>query len=256
MTTILLAPKPFTVISANEQSIAPVKNMGVDEPGFVWRSNDLSSVTFKVLLDGTAWDTFALVDNNLRSGDTIRIRAGASSTVVDGTTSLTVDQTFTAWSGTAPTGGALSFRVLGSTVTSAYVRIDITSGGNPAGYVQAARLAFGKRVVTDGVNIGANQTFEDTSVIEEGPGFTTVDEYGVRIGWEVGLEGITDANYNANWFPFLRAVGRKKAFVFIPDDASAYVQTQAMLARIVSSAKGTSPVADYNVVELKLLSVS
>ncbi len=256
MTTILVQPKPFEVLSGNEQTIAAVKNMKVDEPGFVWRSADLSGVNFKIQTDGTAWDTIALVDNNLRAGDTIRIRAGSSSTAVDGTSGLTVDQTFAAWSGTAPSGGALSFRALGSAVTSSFVRIDIVSSGNPSGYVQAARFVIGKRVITDGVSIGADQTFEDMSVIEEGPGFTTVDEYGVRVAWKVTLEGITDANYNGNWYPFLRAVGRKKAFVFIPDDGSTYIQTQAIFGRITSSAKGTSPVADYNNVELNILSVS
>lgn len=70
------------------------------------------------------------------------------------------------------------------------------------------------------------------------------------------LEGITDVLYNGNWVPFLSAVGRKKGFVFIPDDTSPYCQTQAVFGRINSSAKGTSPVADYNNVELSILSVS
>lgn len=256
MSTILVAPLAFASLPASEQLVAPATNLLYDEPGRVWRSNGLTTVYLKAQLDGSAWDTVALVGSNLRSSDTIRIRAGASASAVDGTSGLTVDQTFSAWSGTAPTAGALSFKLLSSAVTSPFVRIDITSTGNPAGYVQASRLVIGKRVVTDGVSIGAEQTFEDMSSIEEGLGYTTVDRYGVRIGWKVTLEGIKDAAYYGTWFPFLRDVGRSKAFVFIPDDSVSYIQSQAIFGRVTSSAKGTSPVADYNNVELSLLSVA
>lgn len=256
MATVLFQPKTFGVLAANEAATAPARNANQDTPGMVWRSANLTTVYAKVQLDGTAWDTIALVGTNLRATDTIRVRAGTTATIVDGTTSLTVDQTFAAWTGSAPTNGALSFKLLTAPVTSAFVRIDITSTSNPDGYVQVGRIVLGKRVTTDGVGVSSEQTFEDMSSIEEGPGYTTVDEYGVRIGWKVTLDGIKDADYNNNWFPFLRAVGRKKAFVFIPDDSVAYVQTQAIFGRITSTAKGTSPVADYNNVELSLLSVS
>jgi hypothetical protein len=256
MSAVLVNPKSFTVVGGSEVATAPAANLRLDEPGMVWRSNGLTSVFLKVQLDGSAWDTFALVASNLRGTDTIRIRAGASSTVVDGTSSLTVDQTFNAWTGTAPTNGALSFKLLGAALTSPFVRIDITSTSNPSGFVQASRLVIGKRVVTDGVAIGAEQTFEDMSNVEDGLGFTSVDRYGVRVGWKVTLEAISDADYFGNWYPFLRDVGRSKGFVFIPDDATTYVQTQALFGRITSTAKGSSPVADYNVVELSILGVA
>ncbi|MEG8030663.1 hypothetical protein QP179_03220 [Sphingomonas aurantiaca] len=256
MTTVLLNPKPFTSLGGNESPTAPVANMRQDEPGMVWRSSNLTTVYFKVQLDGSEWDTFALVNSNLRATDIIRIRAGATSAVVDGTTSLTVDQTFNAWSGVAPTNGALSFKLLGASVTSPFVRIDITSAGNPAGYVQAQRCVIGKRVTTDGVAVGAELSFVDMSSVEDGLGYTTVDRYGVKIGWKVTLEAITDALFYTNWFPFLRDVGKSKAFVFIPDDSVPYVQTTAIFGRVTSDAKGTSPIADYNNVEINILSTS
>ncbi len=259
MAAVLVAPLPFTALAANEQATAPLSNTRSDEPGFVWRSANLTTVYAKVQLTSavTDWDTFALVGSNLRATDTIRVRAGATSAAVDGTSGLTVDQTFNAWTGVAPTGGALSFKLLGAIVTSPFVRIDITSTSNPATYVQAQRIVIGKRVETDGVNVGAEQTFEDSSPIETGPGYTSVDVYNVRIGWKVTLEGITDAKYYTNWFPFLRTVGLTQAFVFIPDTDSPYVQNQAVFARVTgSAAKGSSPVADYNIVEFGLLSTS
>ncbi|KQO09442.1 hypothetical protein [Sphingomonas sp. Leaf242] len=254
MTAVFLNPKAFTVVTANQSATALAANLRQDEAGMVWRSSNLTTVYVTVQLDGTAWDSVALVGSNLRASDTIRIRAGATAAIVDGSSSLTVDQTFAAWSGTAPTNGALSFKLLGAAVTSPFVRIDITSTGNSAGYVQAKRLVIGKRVETDGVNIGAEQTFEDMSSVEEGLGYTTVDRYGVRIGWKVTLDGIKDATYNNDWYPFLRDVGRSKPFVFIPDDSSAYVQTQAVFGRVNSTAKGSSPASDFNVVEINLLS--
>jgi hypothetical protein len=257
MSAILVTPKPFTVVSGNASGTAPVSNANIDEPAMVWRSANLTTVYAKVQLDGTAWDTIALVGSNLRAGDTIRVRAGATAAAVDGTTGLTVDQTFAAWSGVAPTKGALSFKLLGASVTSPFVRIDITSTGNPAGYVEVSRIVLGLRVAHDGVGVGAEQTFEDMSVIEEGPGYTTVDRYGVRIAWKITLDGITDAMYYTNWFPFLRDVGKSKAFVFIPDDSVSYIQNQAIFGRLSGSpAKGSSPVENFNIVEFVVLSVS
>jgi len=257
VSAVLVAPKKFEALAANENSTAPLKNANVDEPAMVWRSANLTTVYAKFQLDGTAWDTIAVGGSNLRAGDTIRVRAGATAAAVDGTTGLTVDQTFTAWSGVAPTKGALSFKLLAASVTSPFVRIDITSTGNPAGYVEVSRIVIGLRVQHDGVSVGAEQTFEDMSIIEEGLGYTTVDRYGVRVGWKITLDGITDAMYFTNWFPFLRDVGRSKAFVFIPDDSSTYLQNQAMLCRISGSpAKGSAPASDFNIVEFVVLSVS
>lgn len=258
MSVILVAPMAFTVLAANQGSTALAQNLRVDEPAMVWRSSNLSSVSVTVqLLDGLAWDTVCLVGSNLRASDTIRVMAGPSQADVTNGTNLNVDQTFAAWSGTAPTSGALSFKPLNTAVASPFVRIVITSNGNPDGHVQASRLVIGKRIDHDGVSVGAEQTFEDTSVIEDGPGYTTVDRYNVRVGWKVTLDGIKDAAYFNNWHPFLRAVGKSRAFVFIPDDGVPYVQAQAVFCRVVSSpAKGSSPVADFNIVEFGVLSVS
>ncbi|MBD8699272.1 hypothetical protein IFT54_05510 [Sphingomonas sp. CFBP 13714] len=258
MAAVFVAPLPFTALAANEQATAPLSNTRNDEPGFVWRSANLTTVYAKVQLTGavTEWDTFALVGSNLRATDTIRVRAGATAAAVDGTSGLTVDQTFNAWTGVAPTGGALSFKLLGAVVASPFVRMDITSTGNPATYVQAQRIVIGKRVETDGVNVGAEITFDDSSIVETGPGYTSVDIYNVRIGWKVTLDFITDAKFFTNWFPFLRRVGTFQPFVFIPDTDSLYVQSQAVFARVTSSAKGSLPGTDANTVEINVLSTS
>ncbi len=253
MSAVLINPKSFSSLGGNESATAPVGNLRLDEPGMVWKSANLSTVYLKAQFDGGEWDTVALVGSNLRATDTIRVRAGSTAAIVDGTSSLTVDQTFPAWTGTAPTNGAISFKLLGSPVTSPFVRIDITSTSNPAGFVQAQRLVIGKRLSFEGVNVDAEVTYEDMSSVEDGLGFTTVDRYRTRMGWKVTMEGFTDSYYWANLNPFLMDVGKSKAVVFIPDDSSPHVQPQSVFGRMTSSPKGTSPVADYNRIDLTIL---
>lgn len=258
MSVVLVAPLPFTVVSASQQPNAPASNLRLDEPAMVYRSEGLFGITIVVQMpSGAAYDTICLVGSNLAATDTIRVRAGASQAVVAGTTGLTANRTVNAWSGTAPTNGALSFITLPTPITSPFVRIDISSGGNPAGYVEASRLVIGQRVNHDGISMGAEQTYEDSSVIEEGPGFTSVERYNVRIGWKVTLDGIKDAALYGTFYPFLRSVGKSRAFVFIPDDSSPYVQNQAVFCRVNSSpAKASFPGQDANLVEFTVLSVS
>lgn len=257
MSVILCAPLAINIVAANQQATAPGTNLRVDEPAMVYRSTGTTASITAQVLDSQPWDTICLVGSNLRATDTIKITAASSQADVNSGTNLTVNQTVAAWTGTAPTNGALSFVTLAAPVTSPFVRIDITSNGNPAGYVQASRLVVGKRVNHDGVAMGAEQTYEDSSVVEEGPGFTSVERYNVRVGWKVTLDGIKDAAYYGNWFPFLRSVGKSRAFVFIPDDASAYVQNQAVFCRVSSSpAKANFPGQDAGIVEFTVLSVS
>jgi hypothetical protein len=256
MAVILVAPLPFTVSSANQQATAPASNLNVDEPAMVYRSQGAATITVQ-LPAGSSWDTACLVGSNLRASDTFKVTAAATLADVNNGTNLTYNRTVSAWTGPAPTSGALSFVTLPTANTSPFVRIDITSTGNPAGYVQASRLVIGKRVDHDGVSMGAEQTYEDSSVVEEGPGYTSVDRYNVRVGWKVTLDSIKDAAYYGNWFPFLRSVGKSRAFVFIPDDASPYLQNQAVFCRVNSSpAKANFPGQDAGIVEFTVLSVS
>jgi hypothetical protein len=258
MAVILVAPNSFNIVSASERTTAPATNLRLDEPAMVWRSASATGVTFIAQpVNGEAFDTICLVGSNLRASDTIKVTAGATLADVNNGTNLTFNQTKAAWTGTEPTNGALSFFTLPAPITSPFVRIDITSTGNPAGYVQASRLVIGKRVNHDGVSMGAEQTYEDSSVVEEGPGYTSVDRYNVRVGWKVTLDGIKDAAYYGNWFPFLRSVGKSRAFVFVPDDTSPYVQNQAVFCRVNSSpAKASFPGQDAGIVEFTVLSVS
>ena len=255
MTAVFCAPTSFSVASGSEGAVAPARNLNTDPMGLVWRSTGLLGVQLTISLADPSFDTVALVGSNLRAGDTIRVRAGSSASVVAGETDLLLDATVPAWTGTAPTSGALTVLVLDAPIAASFVRLDLTSSGNPDGYVEASRLIIGKRVQADGIDIGCEQTFEDGSDVQEGLGFTTVDEYRVRIGWKVSVSGVKEADYWAKWFPFLRSIGRHKGFLFLPDSESDHVQTQAVFGRMANSAKGSAKSSDFTIIDMTILSV-
>jgi hypothetical protein len=257
MSAVFVQPKKFTVSSASVTATGPAENMNQDSPGLVWRSNGLSGVYATVQLDGSAWDAVALVKSNLRASDTIQIRAGASAAAVAGTSGLTLNQTISAYSGTDPAdGGAITICQLASPVTSAFVRIDVTSTGNPAGYVQAQRLVIGLRVLADGLDLGAEWTPEDGSEVSNDRGFTSINPFGVRTILKLSLTALKESDYWAKWWPFLKSVGKQKAFLCIPDTDPTYLQNQSVFGFMSSSAKGTSISSDLMTVEITMLSTS
>lgn len=257
MSAVFVQPKKFTVVGASEIATGPASNLNQDRSGLVWRSNGTSSVYFTVQLDGTAWDTVSLVKSNLRPTDTIQIRAGASAAAVAGTSGLTLNQTISAYTGVDPAdGGAISIYQLASPVTSPFVRIDITSTGNPSGFVQAQRLVIGKRVAADGLDLGAEWTPEDGSEVSNERGVTTINPFGVRTTLKLSLTALKEADYWGKWWPFLKSVGKQKAFLCIPDDDPAYLQNQSVFGFVSNSAKGISVSSDYMTLELTMLSTS
>ncbi|NML04265.1 hypothetical protein [Sphingomonas sp. G-3-2-10] len=254
MTALFVQPKPFTVVGSSA-SVAPASNLNQDRPGLVWRTNGLSGIYSTVQLDGSAWDTVALVNSNLRATDTIQIRAGASAAAVAGTSGLALNQTISAYSGTTPaSGNAISIYQLPTPITSPFVRIDITSTGNPAGYVQAQRLVIGSRIEAAGLDLDTDWGLEDDA--SEDGGFVDADLYGTRVSIKPRVWGLSEADYWTKWFPMLRAIGKRKAILCIPDTDPAYLQNQAIFGRVTSSAKATYGSSDMMLVELAMLSTS
>lgn len=254
MSAIFAALKRFTTVSANETPTAPLSRCNVDAPGLVWRSTGLAGVYATLRWDGSSIDTIALVGTNLRAGDLVRIRIGSSQAVVDGD-SAALDITRTAWSGVAPVAGALTVFLVDGSFTGPFVRIDISSPGNPAGFVEVGRIVLSQRITCDGVGLGADQTVEDGSVVEDGPGYTTVDYQRVRTGWKVTVDRISEADYYGKWWPMLMTVGKSSGFLFIPDADPAYLQNQAVFGRMTSSAKGNAKSSDFYIVDMSILSV-
>ncbi|MFX4084043.1 hypothetical protein N6H05_23890 [Sphingobium sp. WTD-1] len=249
MPTIMCAPRNFAVSSSNSASNAPASNLNLDHPSMVWRSSNLTSVQITVQLGAGSWDTIALVKNNLRATDTVRIRAANSAS--NTTASPTYDSgNLSAFSGSSNSAGSLTLLTLSGARTETFIRIDITSTGNPAGYVEAARVVIGKRLEEDGIDLNAEHSFEDTSQSTQYRGFEAIDPFDVKPSWKVTIGYVKEANYWTNWYPLLRDVGMKKAVLFLPDRDSAYLQSENLFGRITSMAKGSPVSSDYFKLEL------
>jgi hypothetical protein len=249
MAVVICAPRAFTVQSSNNSTTAPATNLNLDHPSMVWRSSNLTSVQITVQLPAGSWDTVCLSGTNLRATDTIRIRAAATAAAT--TSSPTYDSTaLPAFSGAANSGGNTSLILTPAVRTETFIRIDITSTGNPATYVEARRLVIGKRIEEDGIDLNAEHSFEDNSQRTEYRNFETVDPYDTKTSWKFSIGYIKEASYWSNWFPLLRDAGTKKGVLSIPDSQSAYLQSEAVFGRITSSAKGSAVSSDYYKLEL------
>lgn len=252
MATLMVQPSPFTVIAETSLTTAPARNLNLDFPGMVWRSDDLAPYIIVKVPSG--WNTVAVVGSNMLVDDFVRVRA--ADTEAGTSNAPTLDQTFHAWEGLAPEYGAISLLKLSTLRTEQYVRIDFASPLNPAGYVQAQRLVVGKRFENDGLDIGADRFYQDTSSVEEGLGYTAVDRYNVRVGWKLTISGVKTEPFETQWHPFARWAGNSRAFLFVEDDDPAYLQNRAALVRFTGQAKGSSAASDYNLVDATVLSVT
>ncbi|WP_156348280.1 hypothetical protein [Sphingomonas sp. Leaf34] len=251
MATVLCAPQSFSVNASSEQATAPASNALTPFPGVVWRSNGLSTVYVTLATSGAPIDLIALAGSNLRSTDTVRVRGSSAAAM----TSPVFDVTVSAWSGTAPNRGATTLIQLASAVTPAFVRIDITSTGNPVGYVEVQRLVVGKKVVCDGVDIGCEHGLEDQSQSEDILGSTVFDEFRVRDSWKATISNVKETDYWTIWVPFLRGIGKTRDFLFVPETDPAFLQNQAIMGRITSNAKGSYRSSDLLLVDLNILQV-
>lgn len=250
MSAVFLAPQKLSVAAASQSATAPASNALVDPAGLVWRSNGLSGIygTFSV---PAAFDSIALTGTNLRAMDTVRVRTASNPDM----TNAIVDRTVQAWSGAPGSNGAITYVGLEAAANGPYVRIDINSASNPAGYVEVQRILIGKRIEILGIDHGASQGFEDASTIEDINGMTLSDVYRVRDSWKFNVSDTTQATYALQWYPFLKSVGKHKAILFIPNTASPYLQTEACLAYITGSPKGDSQSSDFWKMDINLLSV-
>lgn len=250
MTAVFLAPQRVSVAAASQSTAAPATNALVDPAGLVWRSNGLSGVYATFIVTG-AFDSIALTGTNLRATDTVHVRTGGNAEM----TNPQVDRTVQAWTGAPGSNGAITYVGLETTTNGPYVRIDIVSTGNPAGYVEVQRVVIGKRVEVQAIDSGASQGFEDASTIEDINGMTLTDVYRVRDSWKFTVSDTTRATYATQWYPLLKSVGKHRALLFVPDTTSPYLQTEACLAYVTGSPKGDSQSSDFWKMDINLLSV-
>lgn len=143
---ILCRPLPFTVLSQGNQTTAgPASNLNNDRLGRAWQCNGTSNC-YAVIDLGSAQtiDTTALLASNANSGDTIRVRAAATSAALTGAAppgSFLYNQVHNA---VASSDGNKRVHknslTVFSGVSARYWRIDVTTT-NPA--FAAGRLVIG-----------------------------------------------------------------------------------------------------------------
>ena len=252
MAALFIEPFVFTVVSANQNALAPASNANLDEPSYSYRSSNLTTVTVVIDLGANpvAYDTIAIIGSNIRATDTVQVTTGTGNT---GTGSFD-GGTVAAFTGNKPvTATAKSIIRLASTRTERYVRLLFNAAGHPDGYVEAQRIVVGKAISTLGVNYDAEQSFLDTSIKYEGAGWSSADEYARLPQWRFSMDQITDTSWRAEWFPFLQSVGETRAFLFIPfDQTPTAFQTDALFGKITVAAKAKIPGFNFRVIDLTM----
>lgn len=229
MRAVFCKPHKVTYETSSTLTVAEPKNMSNDEPGMVWRSSGLSGVYVVFKTENKPVDTIAVIGNNLRSTDTIRVRMGATVAELNGVAAF--DHTYPAWQGIAPIKDAISFVLLDEAETHQYIRIDFNSPGNPDGYVEACRLLVGSRVEYDGFDYGREEMIDDTSGIDDQFGAVTIDEYRIRQQFKFAISGVKDAAYYGEWQPFLMSVGTSKFYLLLEEVGGEYEQRKAYYIR-------------------------
>ena len=244
MSTFIVVPRSFTVL-ANSASTTPTTYLQNDEPGLVWRTTGASSNYVTVQLAAGSLNVISLAGTNLVAGDTIRIRLGNSQASVEGS-SAPVDRTATIAAGTPQNGTSFVIDKLSSPVTYTFARIDFTSVAGS--YVEVSRLILGSAIVTDGIDVNAEFTFDNQTV-------NRLDPYHSKPTWKISLSGFKDAQFWNEWGDTLRSISKKIGFLFVPDLTSSYVQQQTIFGYVTAIPKATLISTDYTTVEMVVQSL-
>jgi hypothetical protein len=229
MATYLIHPLNLTFSSSQSGASTPASNLNVDYPNMVWRSTSATGAFLEFSLDSALpWDFIGLVGASLFAADTVRIRAASTQAGV--TTAPAYDTTFSV-SGTANSDFNLAFHAPVTVRTLSYFRLDFTLSGNPNAFVQAQRLVVGKRVEADGIDVGAEFNFEDTSRISDYRGIQISDPFDAKQSWKFSVSNVKVDDYNTNWRSFLKAASGK-GVLFIPDTVNGQHSQESVFGRI------------------------
>lgn len=243
--TVFVLPKSVSIAPSSTASATSASNMLHDEKALVWRSTGLTGVNLMVSQTG-AWDTIALVGTNLRATDTIRVRAGANMTELVNNPPL--DEIIPAYSGVAKaTGGMVVFRLPGQ-ATYSVIQIDIMSIGNPAGYVQVSNLILGTAVEWDGIDVGAEVSYENQ-------GQSYLRKFPTKPTWKINLSGMDTTSYYEVWEDFCLAASDRRGFLFIPIYGDTFQQKRSAFVSMVGAPKMTFITGDIYTLELTVTTI-
>ena len=227
---LFVRPLNFSVVSGDATAAGPVSNANIDAAGLVWRTTGANNTVILDLGTAAKYDTIALIGVE-NAGTTARIQTG--------TTTATSTYDTANFSITDPVPEGFTRKIikrLDTVRTQRYVKI--TLGGTNAITVQ--RIVIGKALpLTDlaGVDLDAEQSFIDQSTQYAGNGWESYDELPVLMQWKLSVSFIGDVVWRNDWTPFYTAVGKKRAFLFVPDsdDVSSW-QAEAIFGRIKNEA--------------------
>jgi hypothetical protein len=252
MTALFVKPEAFTVQSADQSSLQPASNLAQDHAGFLWSMATASTTaTITLFGSGQSIDTIALVGSNLTSADTVRYRVA---TTQAGLSSATYSTAVPAFTGTLGEGfSAKTVIKLASPIAFGWMQIFINIASSRI--VTAQRLVIGRAIVAAGIDVGAEQGFEDRSVMMSGAGWTGVQEFVVVPSWKVGVSWISKALWRSDWQPFHLWSGQKKAFLFVPAIEDPHPH-DIIFGRSTSQAKGENPGADVFNLELNITALA
>jgi hypothetical protein len=248
MTALFVKPEAFTVQSADQSSTQPASNLSQDHHGFIWSmATAATTATITIFGAGQSIDTIALIGSNLTSGDTVRYR---TATTQAGLSSATYSTAQNAFAGTLGDGfSAKTIIKLAAPIAFNWMQVFINIASSRI--VTAQRLVIGKAVVAAGIDIGAEQGFEDRSVAMSGPGWVGFQDYAVVPTWKATISWISRALWRSDWQPFCLWAGVKKPFLFVPflEDPHPH---DIVFGRNTSMAKGENPGADVFNIEMNI----
>ncbi len=244
MTALVLNPNDFSIVMATGDKPEFLLN---DEPGLVWRTNNLGAITLVVELDGQEIDTVALAGTNLLHGNTVRIRLGATQAEINSGTAP-VDITTGIANGTPMIGNSFVIQKLDAPDAYLFMRLDIVATGNAVPYVDVSRLLIGKSVNCDGVDVGAELNYVNNTN-------SALDPKRTKPLWKVTVSGFTEATKFGIWHPLLLDLGDQHGFLFVPYLEGDFVQEQAVFGFISTQSKGTASNSDYWVIDLQVQSI-
>lgn len=241
---LFVLPKTALLTPSTTGTATSASNMLHDEKALVWRSTGVTA--YLNLEQSGAWDTIALVGTNLRATDTIRVRAAATLAAV--TSAPLVDRSIAAFSGVAKASGGMVLLRLTAPVSHAFIRIDITSTGNPAGYIQVSNLILGSAVEWDGIDQGAERTFDNQ-------GSSYLRKYPTKPTWKMTLSGMTQTAWYDVWEDFSLKATERGGFLFVPVYNDVYMQKGSAFVSMVGSPKQTFDTSDIMRVELTVTTI-
>lgn len=232
MTGIMVRALPMT-LSSSSSAIAnfPATNALNDYESMVWRD---SSATPQVVLDmGTAasYDAIAIVGTNLTAGTSVTITLASDASV----TVIALNTTVTSVLGDVVAGEPTAFvHHLGATYTSRYVRLRFNNVATlPSATLSVARAIVGPALTFE-VDGEAEHRYEDRSIINEGRGFETVDEFGVYPSFKCSVSLLSETEVRQKWHPFMSKVGTSRPVFFAIDTATKH-QTEMLYGRLIAT---------------------